>query len=133
MPVNSIVDLMEIEIELGLTFAQVAKTSRDAETKARSLDNARKAYGVVARFLATNDFTDSFGGVIAHRLSVLGQRIAELGKAFETRAKASPSRGIAAHPRAASFPNTLACEANPLTCHSASLPVAAGMAKAKGS
>ena len=88
---NSMSEQMNTEIELGLTFAQIAKTSRDPKTKARNLENARKAYGVVARFLATNDLTDSFGVGIAGKLSVLRQRIAEVGQAFETRAKAAKS------------------------------------------
>jgi len=79
---NSIVDSMNTEIELGLTFAQIAKTTMNGETKARNLENARNAYEVVARFLATNDATDSVG--IADRLSVLGQRIVEVGEAFDT-------------------------------------------------
>jgi hypothetical protein len=89
MLLNSIVDLMNTEIGLGLTFVQVAKTSRNAETKARNLENARKAYEVVARFLATKDRTESLTVGIADRLSVLRQQLADLGERAELRARAA--------------------------------------------
>jgi hypothetical protein len=97
---NSIVDLMTTEIELGLTFAQVAKTSRNAETKARNLQNARKAYATVARFLATKDGTQSLIAGIADRLSILSVRLADLGEEAETRAKAATRAGVDSTPKA---------------------------------
>ena len=80
MLLNSIVDLMNIEIELGLTFVQIAKTSWNADTKARNLENARTAFGVVARFLATEDCSESLTRGIADKLAVFGQQLADLEK-----------------------------------------------------
>jgi hypothetical protein len=45
------IDFVLAELDLGVTFCQVALSTRDAETKERNIRNARRAYDSALHFL----------------------------------------------------------------------------------
>ena len=51
------VEFLKTDLDVGITFVKIARTSADPETVSRNQRNARKAYDAVAHFLSTVTLT----------------------------------------------------------------------------
>jgi hypothetical protein len=68
------------ELETGLTFANLAMDSSDAEKIATNTRNARKAYETILRFLPETALTQTDEREIAAALSALQSELQVLGE-----------------------------------------------------
>lgn len=71
-----------IDVDLGLTFLDVAKASAIEETTRRNHDNARKAYDAVLHLLENLRPSVSERQVINVKLALLRTRLQALGHQF---------------------------------------------------
>lgn len=60
-----------IELELAITFAEMAKSSRVDETSKRNAENARRAYEAAEKFLKDAGFTPDKNAVVTEKLERL--------------------------------------------------------------
>ena len=68
------------DMDLALTFLQIAATSSDRETRERNRKNARKAYETVLHFLPRLDPTAEERQTIEEKLAALRTRLQALGE-----------------------------------------------------
>lgn len=83
-------DLLLADIDLGLTFLNIAKSSGVKETVLRNQRNARKAYEAVACKLETASLDDAARQTAEGRLHALKQ---ELDRQLETEAVSQTQSG----------------------------------------
>jgi hypothetical protein len=67
------------ELDLAITFAQVAKCSSTSEKYERNLQNASQAYASATTFLKQADLSVAMGAQINARLARLQNLVGELG------------------------------------------------------
>jgi hypothetical protein len=76
------VNFLLIDLDLALTFMDVARTTRSDDTARRNHNNARKAYDTVLHLLETLDPTASERQVIDAKLAILKTRLQAAGQRF---------------------------------------------------
>jgi hypothetical protein len=79
---HSIAQFMNIDLDLGLTFVEIAKTTLDPDRKTRNQEHARKVCDKVEEYLATKHIPPEAVEEIEEKLSRLKQALAELGETF---------------------------------------------------
>ena len=73
-------EFVRIEIELAITFCDIALTSDDPERTQRNIHNALRGYEAAMRFGQRGLRQGIQGPEFQRKLSVLKQRLHELGK-----------------------------------------------------
>jgi hypothetical protein len=74
------VEFLLTELELAFTFAAVAETSANAETRKRNRDNARKTFRSISKLLALCSPDDSQRAEINGKLRELQHRLELFGE-----------------------------------------------------
>jgi hypothetical protein len=72
------VHFIRSEISLGLTFAEVAATTHDAQTRTRNIGHARKAHDMGASLMRDARLTDAQRDELNDQLTLLSARLDEL-------------------------------------------------------
>ena len=75
------VDFIKTDLDIAITFAQIAQESTDENKAARNLRNARKAYDAVLHFLSTAALTPR-DRKITEKLAWLKSALMALGEQF---------------------------------------------------
>jgi hypothetical protein len=75
-------DFVLVDLDLGMTFMDVAETSRVAETTSRNQNNARRAYDAVLRLSEKLKLSPSQRQAIDAKLPVLKARLQSVGQQF---------------------------------------------------
>ena len=70
------------DLDLALTFMDIADTSNSAETGTRNRQNARHAYDTVREFLSKLALTASDRQAVESKLAVLKARLKAVGDQF---------------------------------------------------
>ncbi len=76
------VELIKTDLEVALTFAQIASQTNDREKAIRNQQNARKAYDTVVRYAASATLTHFERERIATKLKLLKSALLSLGEPF---------------------------------------------------
>jgi hypothetical protein len=76
------VNFVLVDLDVGMTFMDVAETSRVDEITRRNHDNARKAYDAVLRLLQNLTPSLSERQAIDAKLSILKARLQAVGRKF---------------------------------------------------
>ena len=76
------VDLIKTDLNVAITFTEIATESTNEETKHRNRGNARKAYDSVLHFLSTAILTPIDEKEITTKLALLKSALMKLGEAF---------------------------------------------------
>lgn len=69
------------DLDVAMTFLEVANATRNPETRQRNYGNAWKAYDAVRHFLPQMVFTDAEAKLIQEKLEALRKRLEAIGKA----------------------------------------------------
>jgi hypothetical protein len=76
------VEFVLVDLDVGMTFMDVAEASRGAETTRRNHNNARNAYDAVLRLSAKLKPSPSQRQAIDTKLAVLKARLQAVGQQF---------------------------------------------------
>ena len=80
---SSLAEFLLIDLDLGLTFANMARQwSHDEARKTRLIRESRKAYDAVVRYFATARLNKPTEGEIRNRLDSLKLQLEGLGETF---------------------------------------------------
>ena len=75
-------DFVKADLDVALTFAQIARQTDQQEKATRNRQNARKAYDVVLRYLGTANLNRSDQYNISRKLALLKSALFMLGESF---------------------------------------------------
>ena len=67
-----------VEIELGLTFCQTARTTSRAEVKQRNIKNAKTAFATALKIITSGNVSDHEAGILKPHMHRLKAEIADL-------------------------------------------------------
>lgn len=73
---DTLFNFLLVEVELSLTFAKIAETTSAPSTRARNLDNARKGYATLCRYIEKRPLTDDQLRTLQPQLRRLEERLA---------------------------------------------------------
>ena len=76
------IHFLNVEAETGLTFANIAAHSENAEKKARNQAHARIAYETILRFVSRVSLTAAEAETLASKVTRLKDGLAALGEAL---------------------------------------------------
>lgn len=76
------VEFLNVEVDTGLVFAELATRSDNVQKTARNRANARVAYDTVLRFIGLVSMTDAESESMALKLSQLKLLLQDLGESF---------------------------------------------------
>ena len=70
------------DLDTGLTFMDVADSTRNMAVRRRNHANARRAYDSVVRFMRNLSLDDTQRKALAERLALLKSRLENVGESF---------------------------------------------------
>jgi hypothetical protein len=76
------VDFITTDLEVALTFAEIARQTGDGAKAFRNRQNARKAYDFVLLYLGTASLSRSEQQVLKKKLAILKSTLLSLGESF---------------------------------------------------
>jgi hypothetical protein len=80
-PVNpGIIEFLLVDLDVALTFMDVAETTEFRETAERNHKNARKAYDMVVSKLGEVRPTEAQQSALEHKLALLRARLQDVGQ-----------------------------------------------------
>jgi hypothetical protein len=68
------------DLDVGMTFLDLATTSTNPQTRQRNRENAQKAYDAVLHFLPRVIFTEAETKAVHEKLELLRNRLEAIGK-----------------------------------------------------
>lgn len=75
-------EFLNVELDTGLLFAEIAAGSNNAEKTARNRANARIAYDTVLRFIGSVSMTDAESESLGLKMATLKRDLQALGESF---------------------------------------------------
>ena len=79
---NIAFDFLRTDLDTGLTFMNVAESTRDADAQQRNHENARRAYDAVVRLMQSLSLDDTQNKEVAEKLALLKSRLQNVGQKF---------------------------------------------------
>jgi uncharacterized coiled-coil DUF342 family protein len=76
-------DFLKVDLQMALTFTQIALQTADPARKQRAIRSARKAYLAITRFLPETSLTPEDAGKVASNLERLKHELQALGEVLE--------------------------------------------------
>ena len=79
---NNAFQFLLTDLDVALTFMNVAESTRDADAQQRNHKNARRAYDAVVRLMQSLSLDDTQNKELAEKLALLKSRLQNVGQYF---------------------------------------------------